>query len=292
MNSHNLSAVSDLDAFLLPFPLPPGGAFSHHTAARTWGMILPEEFDPTHPPHVTVNSPHRMRTNGSYIGHSRQLPDSEKTSLRSLPVTTPERTWFDMIGWAESTQRSARNNLGVSLRLPGGVIYPADTLEYAVAWGDRLIGGSYPVSTRAKLQSAVEKGHGARGAKIARAALPLLNESAQSAGDSLLTIQLTHKDLPPGPPITLVGNTVPRSILYPLTYPSARIALRFTLPPHLEAHHFLSPTSYQRVGSWKTLSFNDSDVCRRGTVLERLIDCAAGVMHPSENLMRQSPTAG
>ncbi len=238
-------------------------------------MILPSEIDVNHPPHVTVSKPHRMRLTKSYVGHTKNISVDEKTSLHSLPVTVPERTWFDMVAWIEKSWTTR----GVSLELPDGSIYSANPLELAVAWADRLIGGNYPVVSKKRLQLAVSQARGMRGLNLAREALRLIDEATQCSGDSLIRVQLARNGLTPGPPITLVGNTRPRSVLYPISYPSAKIAIRYAQPLATEAHHFLTSTDYERVENWRTLSFSASDIHARGTVVERVIDCAAGVGH-------------
>ncbi len=69
---------------------PPGSLVSHHTAARLWGGVPPEDAQI----HVTGPLGIRQRTGGIF---AHRCPDLPRAVLRrSVPTTSPEQTFCDM----------------------------------------------------------------------------------------------------------------------------------------------------------------------------------------------------
>lgn len=72
---------------------PPGSVVSHHTAARLWGGVPPDDGDI----HVTGPPGIRQRTRGIRPHRFPETPPA--TRRRGLPVTSPEQTFCDMGQW-------------------------------------------------------------------------------------------------------------------------------------------------------------------------------------------------
>ncbi|MCX6502637.1 MAG: hypothetical protein NT132_09575 [Microbacterium sp.] len=144
--------------------LPLGAVFSDATAGRLRMLPLPRRLtDDTL--HVTV--PHGTRAprrRDRVHGHSRALEPADCAWLFGIPVTSPSRTYLDLASTLD--------------------------LRELVAVGDRLLSARDPLAGIADLRTIVAHHSGARGAKIARLALELLTDRAESPKESELRILL------------------------------------------------------------------------------------------------------
>ncbi len=70
--------------------LPKGAVFSHETAARLWGAVVP----PRSRVQVTVPYARPIRRPELEVRRSRRMPEPRR--LRGLPLTGPERTFLDL----------------------------------------------------------------------------------------------------------------------------------------------------------------------------------------------------
>ena len=68
--------------------------FSHSTAARLWGMPLPQAL--AEELHVTVAVPRRAPAGAGVIGHQQRLTPAERGNLRGLAVASPAATWAQL----------------------------------------------------------------------------------------------------------------------------------------------------------------------------------------------------
>jgi len=149
----------------------PDGAFlSHSTAALVWGAPLPWNLESDHRVHIGVRAPAaRLHSNG-VVGHGIRLEPFDVTQWGGLPVTSPARTWFD---------------LATVLRL-----------DDLVAVGDYLINRAAPFVDRVELARLLGRSEGHRGIRLAREALTLLHERAESRPESRLRVLIATSRLP------------------------------------------------------------------------------------------------
>lgn len=149
--------------------LPPHAAFSHTTAAALHHLPLPST-SPDDPLHVAVARGRRAPHRAGIIGHQTELADADTDLRHGFLVTTPERTWCDL-----------------ATLLP---------LEYLVAVGDRLIHRSLPATTIDRLERAVDSYGAARGVRLLRRALQLLDDGSESPRESIQRVIIVLAGLP------------------------------------------------------------------------------------------------
>ncbi|MDO7880774.1 DUF559 domain-containing protein [Salinibacterium soli] len=155
---------------MLALRIPAHGFFSHSTAALLWGAPLPWGLELEPKVHVSVASPAARLHSRDVIGHRLDIVDSDVTTWGGLRLSSPARTWVDL-----ATQ------LG---------------LGDLVAVGDYLIHHRAPFTDRVELARLIARSEGARGIRLAREALALLSERAESRPESLLRVILARSDLP------------------------------------------------------------------------------------------------
>lgn len=76
--------------------MPTHAFFSHTTAAQLWKIPLPLELERPLPLHVSVPTDLRGPTGAGIRGHHLQVDDRDIRMLHGRPVTTLERTVFDL----------------------------------------------------------------------------------------------------------------------------------------------------------------------------------------------------
>jgi len=150
----------------LQIRLAPDARFHGVTAAALLGVPLPLRLESSSVLHVAVPAPRRAPTGRNVRGHSLAATTADVRVWQSLRVSTPERTWCE---------------LGETL-----------SLSDLVAAGDFLIHWRLPFTTPAGLRATLAEYPGRRGLRSLRAALPLLNDRAESAWESLLRVVLVQ----------------------------------------------------------------------------------------------------
>lgn len=146
---------------------PEGMAFSHTTAARLYGIPLPERLRGDDPVHVTVEAPSRAPQIAGVVGHSaRRLAPDRRTGL---PLTGPEHTWLDLASVLRRTE--------------------------LVAVGDYLL--ACDLASSESLAHEIESSAGRRGIATARLALPLIRQGAESPAESVFRVLLHDEGLAP-----------------------------------------------------------------------------------------------
>lgn len=75
---------------------PPGTVVSHLTAAALWGLQVPLADAGDRRVHLIVPMTSRAESRADRRVHRLPLSGVETTRRRSLPVTTPARTWRDL----------------------------------------------------------------------------------------------------------------------------------------------------------------------------------------------------
>lgn len=149
---------------------PEGTAITDLSAAWWWELPLPpwlRDGPPTVSMSVLPDRSHARRP--GIRGRRLDLPSDHLTLLRSVPLTTPARTWLDC----------------AALIPPGHV----------VAMGDAVLHRT--LATEEELRAMCHWAFRRRGVAVARRALPLLNRGAESPGESLTRFALLMGRLPP-----------------------------------------------------------------------------------------------
>ena len=139
--------------------------FSSMTAAQLMSIPLPPRLANSDALHVAIVSPHRGLQGVRIIGHKVQLMGGDSWTRDGLVMSSPSRVWCE---------------LGIWLSVPE-----------LVAAGDFIIRRGSPLATHLDLMEAAERYPDRRGKRKLRAALPLLNDSAESPMESQLRAILT-----------------------------------------------------------------------------------------------------
>ena len=150
-----------------------GEHFSHQTAARLWGCPLPTWFSSEPALHVAISG--RAARGTGVVGHHTARP--AVVERHGLPVSDPASTWIALAS-----------------------VLPLDDL---VAAGDHLILDPRVLDPRDlrpylridELESRLRSFHG-RGARSAKAALPLLRQGAESRPETLVRLLLVRAGYP------------------------------------------------------------------------------------------------
>jgi hypothetical protein len=172
--------------------------------------------------------------------HRGDLPDDDVTRRRSLPVTTPERTWRDL----------------------AGVLQPAALLAVT----DQLLEGW---CTTAGLHAQLDACPTGRGAARARTVLPLGSDLAESPMESVLR-WLVHDAGLPAPVLQHpvhdgAGRFVGRA---DLAWPDRKVIVEFDGDVHRERSVFVKDLRRQNAlvaEGWTILRFTSADVLGRPT---------------------------
>jgi very-short-patch-repair endonuclease len=163
--------------------LAPDARYYGVTAAALLGVPLPHRLESSLALHVAVPSPRRSPTGRNVRGHSVVATEADVLLWKSLRVSNPARLWCE---------------LGETLTLPD-----------LVAAGDYLIHWREPWVTVPELSRALGNYPGRRGLRTLHAALPLLNDRAESAQESRLRVLLVLggiRDIEVNLPITTTGG--------------------------------------------------------------------------------------
>jgi very-short-patch-repair endonuclease len=146
--------------------MPASGFFCGPTAALIQGVPLPRRLEADPVLHVGVPAGSRALRVRNVRGHKLGVHRTAIRVWRGLPVTEPARTWLDLA--------------------------PFLGLADLVAAGDHLLHGDPSSATFAELEHAVRSAAHARGVRLLRAALPLLDGRAESRAESRLRLVLVH----------------------------------------------------------------------------------------------------
>lgn len=181
---------------LLAVRMPADAFFSHTTAALLLGIPLPPMLAGQNAIHVSVPRPQRAPHASGLKGHSLTINNDAELVYDSMLVhTSAARTWCD---------------LGSMLKLTD-----------LVAAGDYLIHWEHPLTTAGELGSVARAMSRRRGSRNRAAALPLMNDRAESRPESILRV-LIHLAGLPTPVInhelrlTEAGTRVRTDLAFPL----------------------------------------------------------------------------
>jgi hypothetical protein len=157
--------------------LSQGQAFSHVTAARIWGIPLPQDFTQAEGVHVSVRAPHTPPSGFNVTGHRISNPHARAVLRGGVPVVDAATTWCHL----------------ASLLDEDDLVAAAHYLVLTPAVPDRS--NRRPFVTIGELQQRADQYH-APGARAARAALRHVRDGAESRRETLLRLVLLRAGLP------------------------------------------------------------------------------------------------
>ncbi|MEU7999145.1 DUF559 domain-containing protein [Micromonospora sp. NPDC049060] len=234
--------------------LPVGGAIAGRSAAYLWGVDLLRRDAP-----VTVLLPRaaRMRAHPRLRVHRSVVPDSDRTRLGGLPVTTPLRTAFDL-----------------------GRQAPRDEALVAV---DALL--HRRVVKLPALRAYADARPGWPGLPLLREILALAEPLAESPMETRLRLLLLDAGLPPAIAQHDVRDADGRFVgRVDLAWPTLRVAVEYDGDHHRERAHFrqdVARLNALRAAGWIVLRFTADDVLRHPSRTAALVSQALRERHPS-----------
>jgi hypothetical protein len=217
---------------------PPGAVASHRTAAALWGLEIPLQDRLDRRVDLTVPLASRAESRADRRIYRCDLPDDAVTGRRSMPVTTPARTWRDL----------------------AAVLPPAALLAVT----DQLLNGR---CTAADLERELLLRPRGRGSARARMVLPLGNLRAESPMESV-TRWLVHQAGLPAPVLQYVVRDLDgrRLAEADLAWPERKVLVEFDGDVHRERDVFVKDLRRQNrlvAAGWTVLRFTSADVLGR-----------------------------
>ncbi|MGC4787308.1 endonuclease domain-containing protein [Micromonospora sp. DT178] len=208
---------------------------------------------------VTVLLPRaaRMRAHPRLRVHRSVVPDSDRTRLGGLPVTTPLRTAFDL------GRRAPRDDALVAV----------DALLHRRA------------VKLAALRAYADARSGWPGLPLLREVLALAEPLAESPMETRLRLLLLDAGLPPAVAQHDVRKADGRFVgRVDLAWPALRVAVEYDGDHHRERAHFrqdVARLNALRAAGWIVLRFTADDVLRHPTRTVALVHQALRERHPS-----------
>jgi hypothetical protein len=188
--------------------MQPAQLFSHHTAARIYGIPLPKRLQASR--ELDVWAPYVQPKSDGTIGHrSRPMP---VRFVKGFPVVAPAQVWVQ---------------LAASL-----------SLDELIIVGDYLVRKKRPLCTLDSLEAAVRDARGVRGIRLLRAALACVRQGTLSPMETLTRLVLVRGGLPE----PVIGHTIYDSsggfIGTPdLAYVDEKIAIEYEGEDHWANRH-------------------------------------------------------
>jgi hypothetical protein len=180
--------------------------YSHITAAAIWDLPL-VGVPHCAPVHTTPLGLHPPKTHGDVVRHKLALPSADVTERNGLPVTTLDRTIFDVI-------RTQRLDAAVAV---------FDAALRLVAWDEarHAVNVAAAERFRADVRARVFAAPGARGIRTARLALELADPRAQLPGEALSRVRMWELSMP-APVLQLAVDTAKGRRYLDFAWPTLR----------------------------------------------------------------------
>lgn len=220
---------------------PPDATFSHITAARLYGMPVPQRLT-TAPLHLlTAGEPPKRR---GVVGHS--WPGGPRRQVGGLPVVPPELAWLQLA--------------------------PTLSRDELIVAGDYLVRRKRPLCTLASLGQLIADQSGRRGVAAARAALAEVRPGTDSPPESWMRLVIVRA----GHPEPVVGYRAHHDGYFigtpDLCYPDLRIAFEYQGAGHREVQEFESDIVRLELfheAGWKVIQVTKGLLARPGWLAER-----------------------
>ena len=216
---------------------PSGAVISHLSAADVWGLQIPMRARDDDRVHLTIPEGSRAESRVDRRLYRMPFDETSVVRRRSIPVTSPARTWRDLAG---ILQRPA-----------------------LLAATDQLVNG---LVSRQELQRELRRRPTGRGCARAREVLPLADPRAESPMESVVRWLVHDGGLPaPEPQFTVrdADGIVGRA---DLAWPDRRVIVEFDGDVHRERAVFVKDARRQNrliAAGWTVLRFTSADVFGR-----------------------------
>lgn len=216
---------------------PPGAVVSHLSAADVWGLQIPMRARDDDRVHLTIPDGSRAESRVDRRLYRMPFDETSVVRRRSIPVTSPARTWRDLAG---ILQRPA-----------------------LLAATDQLVNG---LASRQELQAELRRRPTGRGCARATDVLPLADPRAESPMESVVRWLVHDGGLPPPEPqftVRDVDGIVGRA---DLAWPDRRVIVEFDGDVHRERAVFVKDARRQNrliAAGWTVLRFTSADVFGR-----------------------------
>lgn len=227
----------------------PGHAFfSHSTAALLWGAPLPWSVERENRIHISVAAPAARLHSRDVLGHRLDVAEDEVTDWGGLRLTSAARTWLDL-----ASQLS---------------------LADLVAVGDYLIHYRAPLVDRVGIAHVLARADGQRGVRLARNALTLLSERAESRPESRLRVMIVTSNLPPVVVNhTLVDSETGKQVRPDFTFQRHHVILEYQGDYHRTKSQWrrdMTRRSRLESQGWKVMELNADDLKNPTELIARI----------------------
>jgi len=214
---------------------PPGAVVSHLSAADVWGLQIP--FRDRSDNRVNLTIPEGSSAESRIDRRLYRLPISDLDVVRrkSVPVTSPARTWRDL----------------------AGILEPPALL----AATDQIVNG---LASRGELQEELARRPRGRGCARARLVLPVADPLAGSPMESVLRWLIRDASLPMPVlqfPVRDAGGVVVAAA--DMAWPGNKVLVEFDGEVHRERKTFVNDRRRQNrlvAAGWIVLRFTSADV--------------------------------
>ncbi len=218
--------------------MPSAAFFSHTTAAQLLGLPLPYRSLRETSLHIAVASPSRAPHANQVRGHQLRLEPADVIDHGGLRVTSAVRTWCDL-----------------ATEVP---------LLDLVAAGDFIIHWRSPLASRFDLATAAARSIGRRGVGMARQALELLDDRAESPPESMLRVIIRLGGLPtPRINRSIVDTVTGKEVRPDFTFEEQRTILEYQGDYHRTREQWrkdMTRRSRLEAQGWKMMELNWDDL--------------------------------
>lgn len=227
---------------------PDHALLSHSTAALVWGAPLPWRLESDRRIHVSVPTPAARLHSRGIVGHQLDLEARDVTQWGGMPVTSPARTWLD---------------LASMLRL-----------DDLVAVGDYLIHHSAPFADRVDLALLLGRSDGQRAVRLAREALGLLSDRAESRPESRLRVLIATSGLPmPEVNRSIVATDTGKQLRPDFQFREQMVILEYQGDYHRTRSQWrkdMTRRSRLETQGWRVMELNADDLADPAELLRRI----------------------
>jgi very-short-patch-repair endonuclease len=229
---------------------PPGAVVSHLSAADVWGLQIPFRDRGDDRVHLTIPEGSSAESRVDRRLYRLPIGDLDVVRRKSVPVTSPARTWRDL----------------------AGVLEPPALL----AATDQIVNG---LASRRELHEELVRRPRGRGCARARLVLPVADPLADSPMESVLR-WLLHSGGVPKPELQYEIRTVAGAFRADLAWPERMVLVEFDGDVHRERDVFVRDLRRQNAlvaAGWVILRFSSADLLGRSEEVVAQIRRALGV---------------
>jgi hypothetical protein len=214
---------------------PPGAVISHLSAADVWGVEIPFRDRADVRAHVTIPEGSSAESRADRRLYRLPITELDVVRRKSLPVTTPARTWRDL----------------------AAILEPPALL----AATDQIVNG---LASRRELEEELARRPRGRGCARARAVLPVADPLAESPMESVLRWLIFDGGLPMPQlqcPVRDAGGVIIAAA--DMAWPERKVLVEFDGDVHRERKTFVEDRRRQNrlvAAGWIVLRFTSADV--------------------------------